>query len=412
MERLEEDSAVYCFYQVMKRGSPLVMFLYLVLLFALALKIEYSLVYTTIIFITAAIPLVWANYAGKKEAVLNKEYSEYSEKRKNLEYTLYSSQRFYLFYQLSGFIRNKLADAFNNYLSCSGKKKIQFLSLSSMMDFFMTYGIRILLIVIGSLLMAAGRISVGELLGGILLYPNISKWYKYGIALLKNLKHEKECRARLALFYDENLEVILESKKKINQIILRDISFSYEGEENKIIQHRCEEFRVDKNYQIKGQNGSGKSTLLKLISGLYAPQSGIIADEQGNALKISDLRKNVSVQEQNGSVFSGTVFDNLFIEEALRPKAEEILKALCFDKCLDDTVTEAGSNLSPGERKKLLLARSLLKDAPFLIMDEPLNHLDAAGEAGLLSLLQKRKNGLIVASHRSISGIEFDEYID
>lgn len=62
------------------------------------------------------------------------------------------------------------------------------------MDFFMTYGIRILLIVIGSLLMASGRISVGELLGGILLYPNISKWYKYGIALLKNLKHEKECR--------------------------------------------------------------------------------------------------------------------------------------------------------------------------------------------------------------------------
>lgn len=83
--------------------------------------------------------------------------------------------------------------------------------------------------------MASGRISVGELLGGILLYPNISKWYKYGIALLKNLKHEKECRERLALFYDENLEVILESKKKIDQIVLRDISFSYEGEENKII---------------------------------------------------------------------------------------------------------------------------------------------------------------------------------
>lgn len=69
MERLEEDSAVYCFYQVMKRGSPLVMFLYLVLLFALALKMKYSLVYTIIIFIRAAIPLVWANYAGKKEVI-------------------------------------------------------------------------------------------------------------------------------------------------------------------------------------------------------------------------------------------------------------------------------------------------------------------------------------------------------
>lgn len=411
MERLEEDSAAYCFYQVLKRGRPLVMLLYLALLFVLVNNREYDLIYTLIIFIMAAIPLVWANYAGKREAVLSKEYSEYNEKRKNLEQTLYLSRRFYLFYQLSGFIREKLASVFQDYLSCSGRKRIRFLSLSSMMDFFMSNGIRILLIVFGGSLMAAGRISVGELLGGILLYPSISKWYGYGTSLLKKLKHEKECRGRIALFYETNLEASAENEKEIHQIVLRDIGFSYEGKGKGIIQHRNERFRAAKNYQIIGPNGSGKTTLLKLISGLYMPQEGTVTDDQGNALGIGCLRKNVSLLEQNGFIFSGTVFDNLFIDESARPRAEAVLKILCFDKHIDEMLTEAGGNLSPGERKKLLLARSLLKEAPFLILDEPLNHLDAAGESGLLSLLKRRKHGLIVASHRSLPGIKIDEFL-
>lgn len=412
MERLEEDSSLYCFYQVLKRARPPVMLLYLAALFVIVIKREYALIYTGIIFAAAALPVVWGNYSGKKEAVLNREYSEYNEKRKSLEHTLYPSRRFYLFYQLSGFIRDKLAAAYRDYISRSGKKRMGFLSLSGMMDFFMTYGVRILLIVIGCLLMAAGRISVGELLGGILLYPSISKCYKFGISLLKNLKHEKECRDRIALFYDENSEAFSESEERIDWIVLNDVCFSYVEGEEQIIRHQSESFRADRNYQLKGRNGSGKSTLLKIISGLYTPCEGKITNKEGCVLEIGSLRKNVSFQEQNGTVFSGTVFDNLFIDSNLRSRAEETLKTLCFDKCIDDTVTEAGENLSPGERKKLLLARSLLKDAPFLILDEPLNHLDAAGEAGLLSLLQKRKTGLIVASHRSIPGIEIDECID
>lgn len=410
MERLEEDSAVYCFYQVLKRGRSLVMVIYLALLFALVMKREYDLIYTLIIFIMAAIPLVWANYAGKREAVLSKEYSEYNEKRKNLEQTLYLSRQFYLFYHLSSFIREKLDSVFQDYLTYSGRKRIRFLSLSSMMDFFMSNGIRILLIVFGSSLMAAGRISVGELLGGILLYPSISKWYGYGTSLLKNLKHEKECRGRIGLFYETDLEASSEDEREINQIVLHDISFSYDGERG-IIQHRNERLLAGKSYQILGPNGSGKTTLLKLIGGLYVPSEGTVTDDQGNVLGIGCLRKNVSFQEQNGTVFSGTVFDNLFVDESARPRAEEVLKTLCFDKPIDEMLTEAGGNLSPGERKKLLLARSLLKEAPFLILDEPLNHLDVAGESGLLSLIKRRKHGLIVASHRSLPGIEIDEYL-
>ena len=168
----------------------------------------------------------------------------------------------------------------------------------------------------------------------------------------------------------------------------------------RIINRLDGEFKSDTKYQIEGPNGSGKSTLLKLLSGIYAPQEGVFTDERGETLTISDLRNNVSFQEQDGAIFSGTVFDNLFVEEENRSRAEEMLKALCFEKSIDYVVAEAGENLSPGERKKIILARSLLKDAPFLILDEPLNHLDSAGEKGFLSLIEERNRGLILVSHR------------
>ena len=406
MERLEEDSALYCFYQVLKRGRPIVMSIYLIFLFAFVYKQDYSVVYTIIVFVLAATPLLWANYSGKREATLKKEFSQYNEKRKTLEQTLYSSRQFYLFYQLSAFICNKLDDTFDEYFSNSGRRRIRFLSLSDTMDFFMKNGIRVLLIVVGSLLMAFGKISVGELLGGILLYPSISKWYGYGKSLLKNSKHEIECRERIALFYENEMENSSKSVRKVERINFNDIAFSY-AEGKWVVKDMNREFQPDIKYRIEGANGSGKSTLLKLLSGIYAPQKGTITDEHGENLSISDLRNNVSFQEQDGVIFSGTVFDNLFIEESKRSRAEEILKTLHFEKGIDDELTESGENLSPGEKKKIILARSLLKDAPFLILDEPLNHLDVAGEKGFLSLLNNRNRGLIMVSHRDIPEIDF-----
>lgn len=399
MERLEEDSALYCFYQVLKRGRPVVMTIYLISLFAIVYRQDYSVIYTIIVFALAAVPLLWSNYSGKREATFKKEYSQYNEKRKTLEQTLYPSRQFYLFYQLSEFIGNKLDNAFDEYFTNSGRRRIRFLSLSDTMEFFMNNGVRILLIVVGSLLMAIGKITVGELLGGILLYPSISKWYGYGKSLLKNSKHEKECRERIALFYEKDLEESAQCDRKVEKITLKDIAFSYD-EGKKIIKHLDGEFKPDIKYQIEGPNGSGKSTLLKLLSGIYAPQEGVFTDERGENLTISDLRNNVSFQEQDGAIFSGTVFDNLFVEEENRSRAEKMLKTLCFEKSIDYVVTEAGENLSPGERKKIILARSLMKDAPFLILDEPLNHLDSAGEKGFLSLIEKRNRGLILVSHR------------
>ena len=156
-----------------------------------------------------------------------------------------------------------------------------------------------------------------------------------------------------------------------------------------------------------GDNGTGKSTLLSLISGVYSPDSGSITDENGKALEVGELRGEVSLQEQDGGIFSATVAENLFLPDERLDEAAELLKELGFEKPLDYEVTESGGNLSPGEKKKIMLARALLDKSPVLALDEPLNHLDADGTKVLISKLKKEIRPVILVSHNDTIGADF-----
>ena len=127
------------------------------------------------------------------------------------------------------------------------------------------------------------------------------------------------------------------------------------------------------NMRLAGQNGSGKTTLLSILAGLYEPSTGSVC---GGA-SVGRRRKSTALQEQSGAIFSGTVWENLFFGEDKRPAAEALLGEMGFGKPLGYADQPCGGNLSPGERKKILLTRAFLRDAPFLLLDEPLNHLDA-----------------------------------
>ena len=84
-----------------------------------------------------------------------------------------------------------------------------------------------------------------------------------------------------------------------------------------------------------------------------------------------------------------------------------VLKELGFEKPLDYEVTESGGNLSPGEKKKIMLARALLDKSPVLALDEPLNHLDADGTKVLISKLKKEIRPVILVSHNDTIGADF-----
>ncbi len=150
---------------------------------------------------------------------------------------------------------------------------------------------------------------------------------------------------------------------------------------------------------ITGPDGAGKSTLLTLISRLYSPQAGSIRIDTIDTRQISanHLRAIVSYMPQKCDIFYGTVAQNLRLvhpgatDEELRWAAEMagILKDI---EQLEDgfrtRISNSGADqLSNGFRQRLSLARTILKPASIVLLDEPGNGMDDAGEEALVRCL-------------------------
>lgn len=177
------------------------------------------------------------------------------------------------------------------------------------------------------------------------------------------------------------------------------MSFSYAAEDMPVLSQINWTLSTGDRVQLMGGNGCGKSTLMSLLGGIYPPDQGEILDERGSAVSLRRLRRSVALQEQDSVIFTGTVWDNLFLPEHKREAAAQLLAGLAFAKPLEYAIVGDGKNLSPGERKKVLLTRALLKEAPFLLLDEPLNHLDSVAREVLAVRLEERRGGLLLISH-------------
>ena len=105
------------------------------------------------------------------------------------------------------------------------------------------------------------------------------------------------------------------------------------------------------------------------------------------------LQRLVTLQDQAGSLFSGTVEENLFVSTERRADAARLLQEMGFEKELTSAVMAGGENLSPGERKKIILVRALMRSAPYLILDEQ-------GKAVLIRELQRRQHGILLVLHK------------
>lgn len=231
---------------------------------------------------------------------------------------------------------------------------------------------------------------------------------------VEEIQQERDSQLRLGVFYGES-KADLENMERtrpgrcpaVKCIYLNNVTFNYPGKEGPVLKNWSGSFSAAENIRIIGENGSGKTTLTKLLAGLYSPQSGTITDENGIVLSKEDLRRLVTVQDQNDFVFESTVWDNLFVDDEKKDQAQELLDVLGFSKPMDYFINAGAKNLSPGERQKIIVARALLQDTRFLILDEPFNHMDESGNKAMLNEIVKRKCGIIMISHQNFPAFVF-----
>ena len=165
---------------------------------------------------------------------------------------------------------------------------------------------------------------------------------------------------------------------------------------------------------ISGPDGAGKSTLLTLIDRIYTPQAGTIRLDHVDTrqLTVTDLRSKTSYMPQQCRLFYGTAAQNLRLAHptATDEELEWAINMAGLDQDIDNLPeglnTRISSNRSGqlpyGFRQRLSLARTILKPAPVILLDEPGTGMDAIGEAALLRCIQwwRGRSTLIMASNR------------
>lgn len=174
------------------------------------------------------------------------------------------------------------------------------------------------------------------------------------------------------------------------------------------------QFQPGDRLQIDGPSGAGKTSLVEAMVGLRDARGQVWLGGVDVADVAHDrLRRAFSWLPQDAMLLAGTVRDNLLLAcpaaseaqlwDALRDAALD-LRIGELPHGLDSWIGENGSRLSGGERRRLALARAYLAPAPWLLLDEPSEGLDAATEALVAERLQRRLErtgqGLVLVSHR------------
>lgn len=320
-------------------------------------------------------------------------------------------------------INEKFKNEYNNLLTINSKLNIKYIHLNLIKDFIVSFG-TILLIFIGINLVNKKIISFANLIAfnSIIMYYFIS--LENAISIDMSLINAKEAYKRVDRLLknkdEENIKnTEFDFKEKIE---FKNVIYSYNNVNN-IFENI--NFQIKKNSYvfINGKSGIGKSTLFKLLNKELEIQDNMIFIDGIDINKIGreDIKNNICYVSQNEFIFTGSIKDN--IKMFINAPDEELNKAIKVSKVdnilkdrninLDFILEENGNNLSGGERQKILLARSLLRNKKILILDETMNEIDVTSEREILKNIKTEYDiTLILISHRTDNSTMFDEIIN
>lgn len=191
-------------------------------------------------------------------------------------------------------------------------------------------------------------------------------------------------------------------------IVIDGLKFSY-GEKN-ILDIKHLEFSEKGKYVLTGESGSGKTTLVKIIAGILRDYEGSvkISNREVRTLDKQSLYSRVAYVDQKVYLFQDSIRNNITLgKEYSENKLREVIDRCCLTTYIDslpegvDTpVAEDGKNMSGGQRQRIALARALIRDISFVIVDEGTSALDKANAKEIVnSLMQDKDIGIIFITH-------------
>ena len=364
------------------------------------------------------IPLaaIIAKRLGKRMGKVVTEAQERSGDLNKHLIELFKNHKLIKMFQREKYEQGRSEKFINALIAKSKKIEIIYARPSSIMETLTGIVIAILIFYSGKLIFI-GEIGINNffsfLAAMMLAYQPVRSLSTLGLGINQGLSAGKRI---LPIIDYENKILTNETNPKLKlnnaDIKFKNVTFSYD--DNKIILNNINiDIEGGKINAIVGLSGAGKSTLLNLIPRIYDKSSGdITVDNQSiYDVNLASLRNQISIVDQNTTLFDDTVFNNIIYakpdaskddvyESSRLSMCEDFIKKL--DKGFDTIVGENGTRLSGGEKQRISIARAFLRKSKIILLDEPTSSLDSETENKIQIALKKltENKTTIVIAHR------------
>ena len=366
------------------------------------------------------IPLasITSKIIGKRMSKISTQAQEKSGDLNRYLIDLFKNHKIIKIFQRENFENMRSEKFVNDLKEKSAKISAVYIRSTPVMEILTGIMIAILIFYSGKLIIG-GELAINNffsfLAAMMLAYQPVKTLTKVNVAIEQGLAAANRILPIIDLSNEINLN---EDKDKLNisegNIIFKDVNFTYKSNpENKVLRNINANFTGGKMTALVGHSGSGKSTLLNMIPRIYAPTDGIINvdDQDISKFSLASLRSQISIVDQNTTLFDDTVLNNI---KYARPEAtnEEIYQAAEQSMCTEfinnlesgyeTMIGENGVKLSGGEKQRLSIARAFLKQSKIILLDEATSSLDSETEDKIqkaLSQLTLNKTTIVIA-HR------------
>ena len=264
----------------------------------------------------------------------------------------------------------------------------------------------LVILFVGVLLVLEGKLTIGTLISFQALLTYFLEPIQNIIAMNYKIKEAKITLNRLLDI--TNYEIISKNNlTMVGDIKINHLTYSYNNVQN-VIDDLSLTFKSKSKNLILGKSGSGKSTILKVIMKYYkVPRNKVLINE----IDINDLSvANIAYISQNEILFTDTVRNNLKLNRDISEEKMFETAKLCEVESIfknsqlgyDQVIEENGFNISGGEKQRIILARTLLNNFDYLLIDEGLSEVDISLERLILKRIFERfkDKTIIVVSHR------------
>ena len=359
-----------------------------------------------------------AKKLGKRVSKVTNEAIEKSGNLNKYLVDLFSNHKIIKIFQREDYEKSRS----KNYVTDLAEKNIKihtiFVRSTPIMEILTGIMIAILIFYSGKLIMD-DKLGINNFLSFLaammLAYQPVRTLANINIAFGQGLSAAKRILPVVDIKSNINLNTDLPKINLIKgNIKFENINFNYQSnEQNKVLKNINILIEGGQMTALVGHSGSGKSTLMSLIPRIYAPKSGkIFIDEQLiDQINLRSLREQISIVDQNTTLFDDTVLNNI---KYAKPSAtnDEIYQAaelaMCTDfinnlsKKYETLIGENGVKLSGGEKQRLSIARAFLKDSKIILLDEATSSLDSAIEEKIQKAIEKLTTNktTIVIAHR------------